>query len=228
VAFVFQQRPSDSPLVQSVYRTESGDVSSFLSVATIYWAAVVTKQRGRTRLTLRGPETRATRMDCPEDAEFLGILFKPGTFMPDLPAQILVDAELDLPQATSKSFWLKSSAWEFPNFENVDDFVARLVRAGLVSRDPIVDKVLQGRTGELSPRSAQRRFLHATGLTHKDMRMIRRAQRAAHLLQEGSSILDTVDEAGYFDQAHLTRSLKRFIGQTPAQLVRVPAPKSIF
>jgi AraC-like DNA-binding protein len=33
------------------------------------------------------------------------------------------------------------------------------------------------------------------------------------------SILDTVYQAGYFDQAHLTRSLRRFIGQTPAQLM---------
>jgi AraC-like DNA-binding protein len=27
-------------------------------------------------------------------------------------------------------------------------------------------------------------------------------------------------DAGYFDQAHLTRSLRRFIGQTPMQIVR--------
>ncbi len=39
------------------------------------------------------------------------------------------------------------------------------------------------------------------------------------LLQQGVSIVDTVDQAGYADQPHLTRSLKRFIGQTPAQLL---------
>jgi AraC-like DNA-binding protein len=33
-------------------------------------------------------------------------------------------------------------------------------------------------------------------------------------------ILDAVHEAGYFDQAHLTRSLKRLIGQTPGQIAR--------
>ncbi len=27
-------------------------------------------------------------------------------------------------------------------------------------------------------------------------------------------------DAGYFDQAHLTRSLKHFTGQTPVQIVR--------
>ena len=30
--------------------------------------------------------------------------------------------------------------------------------------------------------------------------------------------LDTVYEAGYFDQAHLTRSVKTLIGQTPVQI----------
>jgi hypothetical protein len=37
-------------------------------------------------------------------------------------------------------------------------------------------------------------------------------------LQQGVSILDTVEQAGYFDQPHLTRSLKYLIGQTPAQI----------
>jgi hypothetical protein len=39
-------------------------------------------------------------------------------------------------------------------------------------------------------------------------------------LTQGVSILDTVHEAGYFDQAHLTRSLRHFIGQTPARIIR--------
>jgi AraC-like DNA-binding protein len=34
------------------------------------------------------------------------------------------------------------------------------------------------------------------------------------------SILDTVGEAGYYDQAHLTRSLGKLVGLTPAQLRR--------
>jgi AraC-like DNA-binding protein len=36
----------------------------------------------------------------------------------------------------------------------------------------------------------------------------------------GDSIADVTHEAGYFDQPHLTRSLKRLIGQTPAVLLR--------
>lgn len=50
------------------------------------------------------------------------------------------------------------------------------------------------------------------------MRQIERARYATTLLQQGLSIPDVVYDAGYFDQPHLTRSLKRYIGQTPAQL----------
>ena len=37
---------------------------------------------------------------------------------------------------------------------------------------------------------------------------------------EGLPILVVVQRAGYFDQSHLSRSLTRLIGQTPAQIAR--------
>lgn len=69
-------------------------------------------------------------------------------------------------------------------------------------------------------RSVQRRFARATGLTQSAIWHIERAQRAAALLTSGVAILDTVDQAGYFDQPHLTRELRRLIGRTPAQILR--------
>jgi AraC-like DNA-binding protein len=72
---------------------------------------------------------------------------------------------------------------------------------------------------DLSQRTAQRRFLQAAGMTQTVARQIERARLATFLLKNGASILDTVYEAGYFDQPHLTRSLKHFIGQTPAQIL---------
>jgi len=62
--------------------------------------------------------------------------------------------------------------------------------------------------------------LQATGVTHSTIRQIERARHATNLLKQGAAIFDAVHEAGYYDQAHLTRSLKRLIGQTPAQIRR--------
>jgi hypothetical protein len=155
------------------------------------------------------------------DAEFLYITFKLGTFMPHLPVRNLLDVGTALPQATNKSFWLNGSAWQFPDYENADTFVERLVRAGLLVHDGIIEAVLQGHPHELSPRSTQRRFLQATGLTQRYIHHVERARHAAVLLQQGFPVLDAVYEAGYFDQPHMTRSLKHLIGQTPAQISRL-------
>ncbi len=74
---------------------------------------------------------------------------------------------------------------------------------------------------DMPARTVRHRFLRATGLTQSHIRQIERAQRAANLLRQGVSILDAVDTAGYFDQPHLTRALKQWVGHTPAQIVRM-------
>jgi AraC-like DNA-binding protein len=140
--------------------------------------------------------------------------------MPHLPARNFLDAVVNLPEAATNSFWLNGSAWQFPDYENAETFVDRLVRDGLLVRELVVDSVLQDQPQALSSRSVQRRFLHATGLTHIAIRQIARARQAMTLLQRGVPILDTVHEAGYVDQPHMTKSLKHFIGQTPAQIAR--------
>src|SRR5262245_34199992 len=218
---IFDDRPSDSPLVERVWRCHSERADTFHSIAASHWEMVVTRHQGKTTLTVRGPETKATTMECPAEGEWVGIRFKLGTFMPLLPARNLSDQrDVTLPGATSRSFWLNGSAWDYPDFENADRLVKRLVRDGRVVVDHAVSAVLQGQRQALSVRSAQRHFLRATGMTQGSIRQIERARRATNLLREGVSVLDTVHQAGYFDQAHLTRSLKYLIGQTPAQIIR--------
>jgi AraC-like DNA-binding protein len=135
--------------------------------------------------------------------------------------------DLNLPEAGSKSFWLNGSVWQYPNYENADTFASRLVREGLIVYEPIVDAMLQGQPVDMSLRTVQRRFVQATGLTNNTIYQINRAQYAAVLLKQGVSILDTVHQAGYFDQPHLTRSLKQFIGLTPAQILDQSRPERL-
>ena len=220
--FTFEERPSDSPFVERIWRAHSERAGSFLSVAASHWEMVVTRQYGKTFLTVRGPETKATPLHCAADGEWLGIRFKLGTVMPHLPASNLVDGAVNLPDAGSRSFWLHRSACQFPDFENADTFVDRLVRDDLLVRTTMVQAALQDQLKDLSLRTVQRHFLRTTGLTHSAVRQIERARYATTRLQQGLSILDVVYEAGYYDQPHLTRSLKRLLGQTPAQLLRTP------
>jgi AraC-like DNA-binding protein len=218
---IFDDRPSDSPFVERIWRCRSERAGTFLSVASSHCEMVVTRHRGETTLTLRGPETRATSADCPADAEWLGIRFKLGTFMPQQPASTLLDRrDVNLAGAFGRTFWLNGSQWEYPDFENADTFVRRLVRDGVIARDAAVEAALQGERPLLSRRTTQRHFLHATGMSHTRFLQIERARHATNLLRQGVSILDTVHDAGYFDQAHLTRALRHLIGQTPARVGR--------
>src|SRR5262245_41682695 len=217
----FTERLSDSPFVERIWRSHSARGGSFLSVAQSHFEMAITRHRGRTFITLRGPETIATPAECPPEGEWLGIRFALGTFMPGLTPRELRDRrDATLPAAAARSFWLDGSAWEYPNFENADTFVARLAQKGLIARDFVVDAILQGHRARLPLRSAQRHFLHATGITHRTVLSIERARRAAMLLRSGVSILDAIHEAGYFDQAHLTRALGALIGTTPAEIRR--------
>ncbi len=217
---ICDERPSDSPFVERIWHSRSDRAGGFISMAGIHWGIVVTHCAGKTTLTVRGPETRATPAYCPADAEFFGIIFKPGTLMPIFPAGNLMDRQdVSLPEASSSSFWLHGTAWEFPDFDNADTFVDWLARDGLVIHDPVVDAALRGQPVGSSVRTVQRRFLQATGLTQGTVYQIERARYATTLLKQGVSILDTVNLAGYADQPHLTRSLKHLIGQTPAQII---------
>ncbi len=218
--FRIEEKPSDSPFVERIWRTQSEHAGTFISQSKANSEIVLTRYEGKTTITVRGPETKATFLDYQSiGAEYLGITFKLGAFMPHLLPRNLRDwRNVDLPEANSQSFWLHGSAWQFPNYENVDTFIARLVREGLLATDPVVDAVLQGHSRALSIRAVQYRFLQATGLTNRTIQQITRARQAYTLLEQGVSILDTVFEAGYADQPHLTRSLKRFFGQTPAQI----------
>ncbi len=223
-----EERPSDSPFVERIWHAHSEGADSFLSIAESRWEIVVTRLAGKLTLTVRGPETRATALGYPPaDAEWLGIRFKLGTSLSSLPASALVDGAVTLPLATSKTFWLAGSAWQFPDYTNADTFIEWLVREGLLMREPVVGEALQGHLNDLPLRSLQRRFLQATGVTQNTARQIERARYATLLLQQGVSILDTVHQAGYYDQPHLTRSLKYFIGQTPAQIRERSQPEQL-
>lgn len=217
----FEYRESDSPVIEKVWRCHSERGGLFSSVAACNWEMVVSKCGGKTSLTVRGPESRATAVECPGEGEWFSVRFKVGTYLNLFPPGELRDKnDVNLPGATTRSFWLNGSAWEYPNFENAETFVDRLIRRGLVSVDPLVTDVLKGRKHGLTTRTAQRRFLRTTGLAHTTIDQIERARRATLLLKQGRSILDVVFETGYYDQAHLTHSLKHFVGQTPTQIIR--------
>ena len=213
-------RGSDSPYVETVMHGRTLGDDSPVRPAECRWHMVFVRTDGEVRVVFVGPWTTAGTTHYAEGAEILWVKFALGAFMPHLPVRKFLDTETIIPEASSRSFWLKGSAWQFPDHENVETFVDKMVRNGVLVRDPLVDAILRDRPQELSPRTVRHRFLQATGLPQGRVRQIERAQLAAALLRRGKSIPDTIFEAGYFDQPHLTRSLRQWVGYTPAQVVQ--------
>lgn len=220
MSLIYEERSSDSPLVETITHGWAARDGSSIRPAEFCWHMVLVRHHGKAQLLVVGPWTTAGVATWAEGAEILWIKFKPGTFMPHLPPKEFRDLESILPGAASNSFRLNGSAWQYPDFDNVETFILRLERDGVLVRDPVVNAVLQDRPHDLSSRTVRHRFLRATGLTQGTFRQMKRAQLAGALLQQGVSILDTVFEAGYYDQPHLTRSLKRFVGYTPVEIAR--------
>jgi AraC-like DNA-binding protein len=216
--FAFDERASETPFVDWIWRTRSEPVDAFMSIAEPRWEIVVTLQHGKPIVTIRGAVTSASSVHIPQDADFFGMRFRLGAFVPALAANRLVDAWYTLPQDGNRFLWLDGDYWETPTFENADVFVDRLRRTGMLTRDPIVEDALHGERTRLSKRTLQRRIQRAVGITGGAVRQIQRATAAAGLLEDGATISDTAAQTGYSDPAHMSRSLRRFVGYTPGML----------
>jgi AraC-like DNA-binding protein len=87
-----------------------------------------------------------------------------------------------------------------------------------VVRDLLLVEVLRGHRPAVSGRTVERRFRAATGLTQGAVRQIERARTAAQLLAAGDTAADVVAKLDYFDEPHLARALRSYVGRTVRQL----------
>ena len=214
-----QDRVSDSPFIERVWSCHTERAGTFVSVASCHWELVITRLQGQSIVTLRGPETQPWQVPCPADGEWLAIRFKTGTFMPQLPVhQLMNNLGMNLPQVSKHAFAFDGRRWELPTFENAESFVRRLASQGHLTRDPEVTAWMSDELPELSTRTTQRRFQNVVGMSHTSLRQIERARFAVQLLRERMSIADVVWRCGYYDHAHLTRSVRRWIGVLPSRV----------
>lgn len=192
-----------------------------LSVTNSNWELVIARQQGNVDVVVRGPETQTSVVELPQHGTALGIVFAHGTAMPHLPVPRLRDSAVSAAIVSGRRVTLRGDVWELPGYENAEDFVAALERAGVLRRDPLVADIAAGAEDHrLAERTVQRRMTASTGLAKSTLRQIERARAAATLLQQGRPPLDVVNAVGYYDQPHLARSLTRFIGRTATELAR--------
>jgi DNA-binding XRE family transcriptional regulator len=204
--------------LERVWTATCDSPTDFSSVAKATPMIAIARIAGTTTVTLRGPETRATTVSCPPDAEYLGVELSLGTYLPMFPPAGSPTSRTRRCRScrTAGSCWTtapgrcrrrrtstcSSTVWSAPACSSA-----------------LVEVLRHGDTGHRVPeRTAQSRFVRAVGLSRRTLQAIERARHAAQLLTTGTAIADVVHEAGYHDQPHLTRALRQLIGQTPAVL----------
>lgn len=219
MSLVYEARASHSPFVESVTRGLTTRDDAVIRPAESCWHLVVVRQHDQTRTLLVGPWTASGITSYTAGVELLWIRFRLGVFMPHLPTRSVLNLETLLPEPARRTFWLKDAPWPIPDYDTAEQLVDRLVRAALLVRDPLVADAAATPPQNIAERTLRYRFERAAGVTQGHIRQLQRAQEARAMLARGVSIPDTMFELGYFDQSHLTRSLKRFIGYTPAQLL---------
>jgi AraC-like DNA-binding protein len=97
------------------------------------------------------------------------------------------------------------------------DPLARAAALGMAGRGARVDEL--GAALGVSERQLRRRFADAVGYGPKTLARVLRFQRFLTLAADGGELARLALQAGYADQAHLTRETRRLAGRTPLDLV---------
>ena len=216
MGFTYEEKQSQSSLVDFIWRTEDLTDGVYVASADASWDMIfIQRKEGKPSVLLSGPCSQTTLVPYSAGNKNFGMRFKPGVIFTDIPVSDMVNVTQALPMPTEDTFILQGITWKLPTYENVDEFVSKLVEHNLLNIDPVVRDVLKGKAVNMSARSIQRHFAITVGLPPRQVKQIESARKAVGLLLQGRPLAEVSYELGYADLPHMIRMLKRFTGFTP-------------
>jgi AraC-like DNA-binding protein len=184
------------------------------------------------RLIVAGPATLPVLAPATPGQSRCGVRFRVGLAGAalGLPASELRDESVPLAElwgAEGRRLEARLAAADAPLDALVTGVAERIAGA---REDVVRDAVLRVRAGEggvagiareaaLSERQLLRRFERAVGYGPRTLRRVLRLQRFLALARTGGSLARLAADAGYADQAHLTRDCGALTGLPPAALL---------
>jgi AraC-like DNA-binding protein len=188
----------------------------------------------RERLVVAGPDTRAVLVDAEPGEEVTGLRLPPGAVAEVLgvPAAELTDTRPDLADLVGSRAAdpgrapadagellerVLAGLWQRADPDRVALRLAAAVDRRLAAGAPVA--AVAAGLG-LPLRTLHRVALRALGHAPQTLARIRRFQRALDLARAGVPLAQVAADAGYTDQAHLTREVTRFAGLPPGRLLR--------
>ncbi len=211
---MYRIKSSNLPFVECLWRIRVGEVAEWIDSARETWGLAFTRRMdGTMAAELAGPTYRHKTFGGDVGDEYWGAEFYPHVTMRGVDKPALTGKFVHLPVAEGQ-FLIGNEWYQFPALVDLEIFLAGLEQRGIISN--AAHFVIPRAT--VSRRSNQRWYRQAVGLSRRQSEQIRRAEHAAALLASGKRPAEVAFEAGYADQAHMTRSLKKLLGKTPARL----------
>ena len=216
-----EERPADSPLVAKIRRVRHLADSRETTLPDGSWDLLfVRRGDGPATVIQTGQITAPLAIDNRAGDEVLSIAFRTEVYMPRLPGRLMVGQGVVCPTDRQGRFYIGEERFEIPRFDNAEQLVTALARQGVLERDPVVLRAMQGARQRLDDRSIQPHFAEVAGLGLKTLQQIARAHQAAELLRQGWTASQVAAELGFSDQAHMSHSLKRLLGKTPREIAQ--------
>lgn len=179
-----------------------------------------------------GIQTAARRYAYVGPTRSLLVRFTPqGACCLGVPASELANRSVDLGDLVPRARMgeVSERLAEAPTVSASVAIVEHVLRGLSWSRDPLVDRALAwlddmsvaevARALAISERQLERRFLTRVGLTPKRFASLRRFERAVALARASATLTEAALAAGYYDQSHFIRDVRRFADATPGELL---------
>jgi hypothetical protein len=219
MSFTYEDKVVDSLFVDKIWHTRATSSGVYTASLDGNWDIIISKTAGGVTVLVNGVGKGAAEVPYTAGTEYLGIALKPGVFLRDLKGKDIVDSQHVLTKGDISYVQIGGSLFKIPEFGTAEAFVDELVEKGVLLVNKVVSSFSEGEAKGASDRSLRRHVAQTTGLSPYFFHQIQRAQQAVQLLQGGMSIAQAAAEAGYTDQAHMTKAVKQLIGRTPAQIV---------
>jgi AraC-like DNA-binding protein len=214
---MYEEQHPDSPVLACVWQARATRDERYLVPAVEYWDLWFAREPGGLLVAgLSGPTLGHRWVRSAIGEHSWGVQLKAHVVLPGVSKQLLLGGEQRL-VVEDGHVTLARHVVPFPEFEELETFTDRLLELDVLRCDDDVRRMLTGDDGGYSERHRQRRVRAATGLTRKQIEQLSRAREALALLLQGVPPVECAARCGFADQAHLTRSLAAFHGQTPAR-----------
>jgi hypothetical protein len=173
MAITYEEKLSQSPLVDFVFQTEDLTDGVYVASAHARWDIIFTKcPDGSKRVLLCGPSFKARQVPYSPGYKHVGICYKPWAIFAGVPITTMLNETRLLPMASLDTFIMQGKTWKMPTYENVD----------------------------MSLHSVQRHFAKTIGMSPRRVGRINSARTAVKLLQQGKTLSEVAYELDYADR----------------------------